>query len=647
MNILILSLSLMLLESCFTEASSKKPAGKAQVDKRASQDVAKRPPTKRGRRKLRINSVPLTKTEQTQEVPKPKQESKKVVIGESLKKTNDALIAKVESPVKKESPPVKQQIENKAAAAKPEIRTTPTLLTNVTVPFFPRGSLERYIDSLYYFDDKVTFYCKHMISQIVINTMTMHLTRMRVPANFVSYGSFQLGCSKISSDVDMVAVCDMKTSRKHFFTILISILQSPSFKNAFSSEVQFSFGKNLELQSLSHNYLHHAKFPIIKLEFVFNFYAGGHDAPVQISYNYDLGMVFLPLRVPLSTLQLNSILMDPNAQKKLISDLEYHSDDPNTLGVEGLFNSFYIAQATANNLHFKTFLRFLKLWAENRGLYDAQIGALNGIILNNLALYILKMYPEANAEYLVFHFFEYFAEHWNRDTQVIIREDSERGEHPNYPTRFPTFGPVIYRPVHKGKPLVDRMTKSISLLIRHELILARSLLLDLTHWQSLCTKRVQYLSEFSAWHDGSFRVSPTEDFIKKTITGVISPEIPHELQVKFARYIHSQVFKLIHLLEGTSWIVPMFPIEPSVAAVFRNTIVLYEHTETNTFTFTLLNNNNPEVDMEEWNEAFEKVRDCFLDALTSGYYYQVVQAGPFDLQLPSVMDALLFTYSHK
>ena len=514
---------------------------------------------------------------------------------------------------------------------------------------YAAGSLQQYIDSTGGFDDAFSIISKSNITSVLIFLLNEQLQMHSVNVQLLIYGSFQLNCSRRNSDVDLIAVGNMNLQRAVFFESMKEILASKDFYNAFAGRIPMVL-PNSKLDSCKCVLVNTAKIPIFKFEFIINQYQAQDEKFELVSYNYDLGFANLPIQYPLPFAPLASLLLNPVEQTKILKELDGSTDDSNIMQVQGLVTSYYIAGLIAKCPPFFTLLRLLKLWADRKGLYDPQIGALKGNFLNNMALFITLEHPGVGAEELAMHFFDYFAEHWTPDSEIIIRKDAEKGIHPVYAPRFPTFGPKIYRPLHRGKPLIERMPKSVALLIRHELSLARNLIASGASWEVITQKRESYAA-FIAAHsnavdnnngNSSNNISTINSNIV-TIKGVISKDIPENLLEPYASFIHSQAFKLIHMLEGTSGTFPGSKLDPALAEFFQNNIVLYEHPAVDTFIFTLLLNGSVDQKDDKWKSAIKRASTQFItEALAGGYLHQVVKKNEDkDKDLPKLQDSFI------
>lgn len=210
-----------------------------------------------------------------------------------------------------------------------------------------------------------------------------------VYGKLVTYGSYRLGISDSDSDIDALCIAPSYVTREHFFTIFYKML----LNHTLVSEL---------------NKIDSARVPILTMKF--------QDIYVDLSFakiaanQIDPGM-------DETSLENDSILNDV--------------DRETMMSLNGPRVSNMIMKLVPNIDHFRTLLRFVRIWAKERGLYGNVYGYLGGVNLALLCAYICQRYPTALPAMLALMFFQDLHTHsWTEPIYINT---------PNTGTQFPSW----------------------------------------------------------------------------------------------------------------------------------------------------------------------------------------------------------------
>ncbi|OBA28822.1 Poly(A) polymerase [Hanseniaspora valbyensis NRRL Y-1626] len=183
-----------------------------------------------------------------------------------------------------------------------------------------------------------------------------------------TFGSYRLGVHGPGSDIDTLIVVPKHVSREDFFTFMVPILKA-------RPELE-------EIQPVSEAFV-----PIIKMEF---------DG---ISIDLICG------KVDLAQVNSDLTLTDTGILRNI--------DDKDLRALNGTRVTDDILKAVPSKSVFRLALRFIKLWAQKRGIYANVFGFPGGVAWAMLVAKICQLYPNANSATIVQKFFfVYYSWKW-------------------------------------------------------------------------------------------------------------------------------------------------------------------------------------------------------------------------------------------
>ena len=98
-------------------------------------------------------------------------------------------------------------------------------------------------------------------------------------------------------------------------------------------------------------------------------------------------------------------------------------DEASILSLNGTRVTDLILELVPNKENFRITLRWIKLWAKNRGIYSNVLGYLGGVAWAILVANICRMYPKLLPNKLLYHFFKVYTKwNWNADNPICIKE---------------------------------------------------------------------------------------------------------------------------------------------------------------------------------------------------------------------------------
>ncbi|CEL97701.1 unnamed protein product [Vitrella brassicaformis CCMP3155] len=195
-----------------------------------------------------------------------------------------------------------------------------------------------------------------------------------------TFGSYRLGVVSPGSDIDTLCVAPTHVSRDSFNTLLAAKLsQHPSVRKVQPVPNAFT--------------------PVIKLN-----YDG-----------IDIDLLFANLPRPTIPPEMED-LDDDNILRNL--------DEKTVRSLNGCRVADMILKLVPNKENFRMTLRFIKLWARNRGVYSNVIGYLGGVSWALLVARVCQLYPNMSPSQLVHRFFRVYAK-WNWKIPILLTRVKE------------------------------------------------------------------------------------------------------------------------------------------------------------------------------------------------------------------------------
>lgn len=190
-----------------------------------------------------------------------------------------------------------------------------------------------------------------------------------------TFGSYRLGVHGPGSDIDTLIVVPKHVSREDFFTFMVPILKA-------RPELE-------EIQPVADAFV-----PIIKMEF---------DG---ISIDLICG------KVDLAQVNSDLTLTDTSILRNI--------DDKDLRALNGTRVTDDILKLVPSKTVFRLALRFIKLWAQKRGIYANVFGFPGGVAWAMLVAKVCQLYPNANSATIVQKFFSVYYT-WKWPQPVLLR----------------------------------------------------------------------------------------------------------------------------------------------------------------------------------------------------------------------------------
>ncbi|GAW81775.1 poly(A) polymerase PAP [Plasmodium gonderi] len=214
------------------------------------------------------------------------------------------------------------------------------------------------------------------VIEISINQGINEEDAKHIHGNLYTFGSYRLGVITPNSDIDCIFLAPQNITREIFF-------------NEFYLKLQQD--RNVrKLQSLPETYT-----PII-----------------QFMYD-DVDIDLLLATLPYRTLKDCYYSLDNDYILKNLDEVTVRS-------LNGIRVADLILSSVPNKEHFRNTLRFIKLWAKNRGIYSNILGFLGGISWALLTAKVCQLYPNYNVSQLICKFFRVYSI-WNWKYPVLIQ----------------------------------------------------------------------------------------------------------------------------------------------------------------------------------------------------------------------------------
>eukprot|EP00922_Rhytidocystis_sp_ex-Travisia-forbesii_P040633 GHVS01060566.1.p1 GENE.GHVS01060566.1~~GHVS01060566.1.p1 ORF type:complete len:631 (+),score=87.29 GHVS01060566.1:126-2018(+) len=186
-----------------------------------------------------------------------------------------------------------------------------------------------------------------------------------------TFGSYRLGVISPGSDIDTLCVAPRHISREAFFSYFLAKLQADPHIT--------------KLHAVKDAYT-----PIIKLLY---------------DNTTDVDLLFARLALPVVPPSLNSLEED---------GLLRNVDERTARSLNGCRVADLLLALVPDQDNFRTVLRFVKLWAQQRGLYSNVLGYLGGVSWAILVARICQLYPRYLPNQLLCRFFRvYHKWHWS------------------------------------------------------------------------------------------------------------------------------------------------------------------------------------------------------------------------------------------
>lgn len=197
-----------------------------------------------------------------------------------------------------------------------------------------------------------------------------------VSARLLTFGSYRLGVIGPDSDIDALCLCPQRITRNDFFTVFYDILANhPNVS---------------KIHAVADAYT-----PLIKL----------------VYDDIDIDILFAILPIP--TISPNLSILDDDILRNL--------DDITARSINGCRVASLVLSSVPNEHNFRNTLRFIKLWAQKRGIYSNILGYLGGVAWAILTARVCQLYPNYLPNQIIHKFFKVYML-WNWKYPVVINK---------------------------------------------------------------------------------------------------------------------------------------------------------------------------------------------------------------------------------
>eukprot|EP00435_Cladocopium_sp_Y103_P059495 s175_g21.t1 len=204
----------------------------------------------------------------------------------------------------------------------------------------------------------------------------------RAGAKIFTFGSYRLGLISPGSDIDVLCVAPKNITRESFFQALVPKLQ-----------------EHPEVTDVT---------------------------PVPDAYTPIIKMKLSSVEIDLLFARLSSMTEIPEDLESLNDDnLLKNLDEKTVRSLNGCRVADHILSLVPNASRFRDTLRFIKLWAKNRGIYSNVLGFFGGISWAILVARLCQLYPYFNTAALVKRFFKLY-ERWDWNNPVVLTHIQEK-----------------------------------------------------------------------------------------------------------------------------------------------------------------------------------------------------------------------------
>ncbi|GBE62630.1 poly(A) polymerase [Babesia ovata] len=239
--------------------------------------------------------------------------------------------------------------------------------------------------------EKVLEALNRLLQQFVRKNAARHLgiqddEAAKISAKLLTFGSYRLGIVAPDSDIDCLCLCPQSVTRDAFFTDFYNLLKQVNLIT--------------KLHAVPDAYT-----PVIKLT-----YDG-----------IDIDLLFASL--PASTVREEIDVLDDAILRNM--------NEPTARSINGCRVAALMLALVPNKENFRTTLRYVKLWANRRGLYTTVMGYMGGVAWAILTARVCQLYPNFLPNQLIQKFFRVYAQ-WNWKFPVMLCKIKEVPNLPGY-----------------------------------------------------------------------------------------------------------------------------------------------------------------------------------------------------------------------
>ncbi|GFE52610.1 poly(A) polymerase [Babesia ovis] len=208
----------------------------------------------------------------------------------------------------------------------------------------------------------------------------------KISAKLLTFGSYRLGIVAPNSDIDCLCLCPQSVTRESFFgEFYASLKLIPAIT---------------KLHAVPDAYT-----PVIKL----------------IYDGVDIDLLFASL--PAQTVPEEIDVLDDAILRNM--------NEATARSINGCRVAALILSLVPNKDHFRTTLRYVKLWANRRGLYTTVMAYMGGVAWAILTARVCQLYPNFLPNQLIEKFFRVYAQ-WNWKCPVMLCKIKEVPNLPGY-----------------------------------------------------------------------------------------------------------------------------------------------------------------------------------------------------------------------